>query len=46
MAEDNFEKYINQSGLDESVFEGIITKEKVEKDSKIILYNIFNCTNE
>lgn len=46
MAEDNFEKYINQSGLDESVLEGIITKEKVEKDSKIILDNIFNGTNE
>lgn len=46
MAEDNFEKYINQSGLEENVLEGIITKEKVEKDSKIILDNIFNGTNE
>ena len=41
----NFENYINQSGLDEEVLNNIITKEKIEKDTKIIINNIFDATN-
>lgn len=42
----NFEKYINQSGLDEEVLNNIITKEKVEKDTKSIIYNIYDSAND
>ncbi len=44
-AKSNFENYINQSGLDEEVLNNIITKEKIEKDTKIIINNIFDGTN-
>ena len=33
----NFENYIQQSGLDEDVIKDIVTKEKVEEDTKNIL---------
>lgn len=42
----NFENYIYQSGLDEEVLNDIVTKEKIEKDTKIILSNIYDNTNE
>lgn len=44
--ESNFENYIHQSGLDEDVLKDIVTKEKIEKDTKIILNNIYNGMNE
>ena len=42
----NFENYIHQSGLDEDVLKDIVTKEKIEKDTKIILNNIYNGMDE
>ena len=45
-AESNFENYIHQSGLDEEVLEEIVTKEKNQKDTKIIINNIYNGMNE
>ena len=44
--ESNFENYIHQSGLDEDVLDGIVTKEKIQKDTKIIIENIYNGTDE
>lgn len=44
--ESNFENYIHQSGLDEDVLKDIVTKEKIEKDTKIILNNIYNGMEE
>ena len=44
--ESNFENYIHQSGLDEDVLKDIVTKEKVEKDTRIILNNIYNGMDE
>lgn len=44
--ESNFENYIHQSGLNEDVLKDIVTKEKIEKDTKIILNNIYNGMNE
>lgn len=41
-AKSNFENYIHQSGLDEEVLQEIITKEKVQKDTEIIINNIYN----
>lgn len=43
---DNFENYIGQSGLEEHVFENIITKEKLQNDIKQIIDNIYNGTNK
>lgn len=42
----SFENYIYQSGLEESVLENIISKEKIEKDTKIIIENIYDGMNE
>ena len=42
----NFENYINQSGLDEEVLNNVVTEEKIEKDTKIIISNIYNGINE
>ena len=44
--ESNFENYIHQSGLDEDVLKDIVTKEKIEKDTRIILNNIYNGMDE
>lgn len=44
--ESNFENYIHQSGLDEDVLKDIVSKEKIEKDTKIILNNIYNGMDE
>ena len=44
--ESNFENYIYQSGLDESVIKDICTLEKVEKDTNIIISNIYDGTKE
>ncbi len=38
---DNFSIYVMQSGFDESVFNDIVTLDKVEKDTKIIFTNIY-----
>ena len=40
--ESNFEKYIYQSGLDESVIKNIITVEQVKEDTQSILDNIYD----
>lgn len=45
-AESNFENYIHQSGLDEEVLQEIVTKEKVQKDTEIIINNIYNGMDE
>lgn len=45
-AESNFENYIHQSGLDEEVLAGIVSKDKIEKDTKIIIDNIYDGKNE
>lgn len=42
----NFENYIHQSGLDEEVLENIVTKEKIEKDTRKIINNIYNGMDE
>ena len=42
----NFEKYIYQSGLDESVIEDLVSKDKIEKDTKIILNSIYDGIDE
>lgn len=42
----DFENYIYQSGLDENVLENIVSPEKVENDTKIIINNIYDGTNE
>lgn len=42
----NFEKYIYQSGLDESVITDIITEEKVRSDVNIMIDNIYDGTDK
>lgn len=42
----NFKNYIYQSGLDENVLDNIISKEKIENDTKIIIGNIYDGLNE
>lgn len=44
--ENDFENYIYQSGLDEEVLENIVSPEKIENDTKIIINNIYDGTNE
>ena len=46
LVESNFENYIQQSGLDESVIENIITEEKVKEDTEQILINLYDGLNE
>lgn len=46
LAESNFENYIYQSGLDEDVLENICSKEKVEKDIKTMISNIYDGTEQ
>lgn len=38
----NFEKYIVQSGLEESTLENIISKEKIKKDTQLIISNLYD----
>lgn len=38
----NFEKYIAQSGLEESVLKNIITKEKIKEDTQLIINNLYD----
>lgn len=45
LVESNFEKYIYQSGLDESVIKNVVTKEKIKSDTKIIIENIYENKN-
>lgn len=40
--ESNFEKYIYQSGLDESVIKNIITVEQIREDTQSIIENIYD----
>ncbi len=42
---ENFKKYIMQSGLDESIIDGICSINKIEEDTIIILDNIYNGKN-
>ena len=44
--ESDFENYIYQSGLDEEVLENIVTPEKIENDTKVIINNIYDGTDE
>lgn len=44
--ESNFEKYIYQSGLDESVIENVITEEQVKQDTQKILANLYDHAQE
>lgn len=44
--ESNFEKYINQSGLDEEVIKNLITVEQVKTDTEKILSNIYDNSQE
>lgn len=44
--ESNFENYIHQSGLDESVIKDICTKEDIKNSTEIILANIYEGTNK
>lgn len=46
IVESNFENYIYQSGLDEDVLEDICSKEKVEKDIKLMISNIYEGTEQ
>ena len=42
----NFEKYIDQSGLDEVVLNDIVTEEKARNDINLIIENIYDGTNK
>lgn len=42
----DFENYIYQSGLDEEVLENIVSLEKVQNDTNIIISNIYDGTDE
>jgi len=42
----NFENYIYQSGLNEDVLDDIVSKEKIENDTKIIINNIYDGVEE
>ena len=46
LVESNFEKYTQQSGLEEDVVKGLVTEEKIEKDTKQILSNLFDGIHE
>lgn len=46
IVENNFENYIEQSGLEKTVLESICTREKVKRDINIIISNIYDGTNE
>lgn len=41
-----FENYIGQSGLEENVLENIVSKDKIKKDTMIIISNIYDGVNE
>ena len=43
---ENFRNHIQQSGLDESILEDLITQEQVINDTNIIITNIYNNINE
>lgn len=42
----NFENYIHQSGLEESVLEDIISEEKVKNDTQLIISNLYDGLEE
>ncbi len=44
--ESNFENYIHQSGLDEIVLKDIVSKEKIKKDSQLILNKLYEGSEE
>lgn len=43
---EKFENYINQSGLDSGVLDGIVTEEKIKQDTDTIISNIYSGLNE
>lgn len=45
LVESNFENYIQQSGLDETVIDNLITVEKVKEDTEQILINLYDGLN-
>lgn len=45
-AKSSFENYIPQSGFEENVMENIISDEKIKNDTKIIISNIYDGTNQ
>ncbi len=42
----NFENYIHQSGLDETVLENVVSKEKVKKDTQLMISSIYDGLEE
>ena len=44
--ENNFENYIYQSGLDPSVLENIVSRDKIREDTNIIISNIYDGSNK
>lgn len=46
LVKSNFENYIHQSGLDETVLEDIVSEEKVKNDINLMLSNIYKGTNQ
>lgn len=42
----NFENYIYQSGLEETVLEDVVSKEKIRKDTGIIISNLYDGLNQ
>ena len=46
LVKSNFENYIQQSGLDETVLEDIVSEEKVKNDINLMLSNIYKGTNQ
>lgn len=46
LVESNFENYIYQSGLEETVLDNIVSVEKIKNDTKIIIRNIYKNTKQ
>ena len=46
LVENNFEKYIQQSGLNEEVLKNLVTVEQVEEDTKKMIVSIFEGLHE
>ena len=42
LLESNFENYMQQSGLQEDILKNIVTKDRIEKDTKSIISNIYD----
>lgn len=46
MVKENFKNHIQQSGLDESILDDLITEEKIETDTNKIITNMYNNVHE